>query len=346
MYKKRTKFIASMLVLMLTMTHLSIVGEVIATSLDNQTIATNNENVEFDAYFMEDKQKTHSAKKEVGKENYLYTAITVKNTGYLKNVVVDLESSNYVIADKVEDSKISKIENNKIYFNQIRNGNNAEVQLPIQLLRKDEISVNEFNKESKVKLTATYVDGNGKEKQIEKDVEIKLAWTAEIESLFNMQISKFVPYEVNEQKGLVLQTVVKSNVKDNILPVKENLVEIINNISENEHINKIERMIKIILKKKLGKDETDRILERINDKKKGLYDMLTVLDRIEMNEKKIREQDRKKALKEGMEEGINKTKIEIAKELLKDKIDIDKISKWTKVSKSELEKMQNKKEKY
>ena len=32
--------------------------------------------------------------------------------------------------------------------------------------------------------------------------------------------------------------------------LKENLVEIINNISENEHINKIERMIKIILKKR------------------------------------------------------------------------------------------------
>lgn len=131
----------------------------------------------------------------------------------------------------------------------------------------------------------------------------------------------------------------KCNTKEEL---KENLVEIINNINENEHINKMERMIRIVLNKKLGKDETNSILERINDKKKGLYDMLTVLDRIEMNEKKIREQDRKKALKEGM----NKTKIEIAKELLKDKIDIDKISKWTKISKSELEKMKNKKEEY
>ena len=135
----------------------------------------------------------------------------------------------------------------------------------------------------------------------------------------------------------------KCNTKEEL---KENLVEIINNINEDEHINKMERMIRIVLNKKLGKDETNSILERINDKKKGLYDMLTVLDRIEMNEKKIREQDRKKALKEGMEEGINKTKIEIAKELLKEKIDIDKISKWTKISKNELEKMKNKIEKY
>ena len=63
------------------------------------------------------------------------------------------------------------------------------------------------------------------------------------------------------------------------------------------------------------------MLERINNKKKGLYDMLTVLERIEMNERK-------------------KEKIEIAKEMLKEKIDINKICKCTKLSKKAIEKMQ------
>ena len=142
-------------------------------------------------------------------------------------MVAELENANYVIADKVEDSKVSKVENNKIYFNQIRNGNTAEVKLPIQMLKTETINTQEFNKESKVKLTATYVDGNGKEKQIEKDVAVILAWTAEKEAQLNMQISKFVPYEVDEQKGLLVQTIVKSNVKDNVLPIKENFVEIV-----------------------------------------------------------------------------------------------------------------------
>ena len=226
MYKKRTKFIASMLVLMLTMTHFSIIGEVVATSFDNQTVATNNENVEFDAYFMEEKQKTHLTKIQVGEENYLYATVRVKNTGYLKNIVAELENANYEVISKVEDAKISKIEDNKIYFNQIRNGNTAEVKLPIQILKADTISVNEFNKESKVKLTATYVDGNGKEKQIKKDVAVNLAWTANKEAQITMQVERFVPYEVDEQKGIILQTVVKSNLKDNVLPVKENKVEI------------------------------------------------------------------------------------------------------------------------
>ena len=122
----------------------------------------------------------------------------------------------------------------------------------------------------------------------------------------------------------------KCNTKEEL---KENLIEIIDNIEGDEYLNKIERMVKFIFKKSLSKEETKNMLVRINNKKKGLYDMLTVLDRIEMNE-------RKKALKEGVEKGLNKAKIKIAKEMLKEKIDIDKISKCTEISKSELEKMQ------
>ena len=80
--------------------------------------------------------------------------------------------------------------------------------------------------------------------------------------------------------------------------------------------------------------------------------MLAVLDRIEMEEKKIREKCKtegvrqgiklgiKEGIKTGKKEGISKTKLEIAKEMLKEKIDINKISKCTKLNKSEIEKIQ------
>ena len=41
-----------------------------------------------------------------------------------------------------------------------------------------------------------------------------------------MQASKFVPYDINGSKGLLFQTTVQSSLKDNILPVKENQIEI------------------------------------------------------------------------------------------------------------------------
>lgn len=135
-----------------------------------------------------------------------------------------------------------------------------------------------------------------------------------------IDINKYSNEELLEDNLVITKamSIEKCTTKEEL---KEKLIEIIDNIEGDEYLNKIERIVKFILKKSLTEEETSNMLERINNKKKGLYDMLTVLDRIEMNERK-------------------KEKIEIAKELLKEKIDIDKIAKCTKLSRSKLEKMQ------
>lgn len=226
MYKKRTKIIASILIFMLTITHLNVIGQVFATSIENQSTKTNNENVEFDSYFTNGDKKEHSAIKNIGEENYLNISIKVKNAGYLKNTAVTTENANFEIAENLNNKQITKVEKNKIYFNQIKNGNTVEIALPIQMIHEEKISLEQFYKQNIIKLTATYVDGNGKEKQIEKDITVILAWTKEKQSELNVQIAKFVPYNINENKGIVLQTLVQSYLKDNALPVKENKIEI------------------------------------------------------------------------------------------------------------------------
>jgi len=135
-----------------------------------------------------------------------------------------------------------------------------------------------------------------------------------------IDVNKYSNEELLEDSLVITKamSIEKCNTKEEL---KENLVEIIDNIEGDKYLNKIERMVKFIFKKTLSEEETSNMLERINNKKKGLYDMLTVLERIEINERK-------------------KEKIEIAKEMLKEKIDINKISKCTKLSKSKLEKMQ------
>ena len=134
-----------------------------------------------------------------------------------------------------------------------------------------------------------------------------------------IDVNKYSNEELLEDSLVITKamSIEKCNTKEEL---KENLIEIIDNIEGDEYLNKIERIVKFILKKSLNEEETSNMLERINNKKKGLYDMLTVLDRIEINERK-------------------KEKIEIAKEMLKEKIEIDKISKCTKLSKSKLEKI-------
>ena len=238
MYQKRKKIIASMLIFMLTITHLSIIKEVLATSLESQTIQTNNANVEFDVYFTNGDKKEHSAIKNIGEENYINTLVNVKTAGYLKNAVITADNANFKILETSENKQIAKIENDKIYLNQIKSGNTVEIAIPIEMEQKEEIALEEFSKENALKLTATYVDGNGKEKQIEKEITVKLSWTKEKQAELSMQVSKFVPYDINSNKGVLLQTLVKSYLKDNVLPVKENKIEIevptINNIKPQE----------------------------------------------------------------------------------------------------------------
>ena len=225
MYKKVTKWVASGLVFILMFTYLSTIKEVLATSVEEQNNKTNQANVEFDTYLLENEQKTDFSIKKIGKENYLYTYIKVKETGYLKEAVVEIADANFEMT-KPNEEKVSKVEDNKIYFNQIKNGETVEVAIPIQLLQSEEISLSEFNKQNKVKFTAIYVDENGNEKKVAKNTTVQLAWTAEKQSELNTNIIKFIPYEVNGEKVLILQMLVESYLKDNKLPVKENKIEI------------------------------------------------------------------------------------------------------------------------
>ena len=224
MYKTRTKLLAIVLIFVMMFSYLSIIGEVFASG----TMTTNQTNVEFDTYFKDNETKTKAAIKTIGEKNYLYITIKVNNKGYLKNIVVDLDNPNFKVEDEFTAKEVSKIENNKIYFNQIVKGEAVELAIPIEMITatSEKISLSQIYKENKIKFTGTYVDGDGNEKQAKKDVTVNLAWTAEKYPELNIGVSKFIPYEINGEKYLVLQMNVESYLKDNNLPVKEDKIEI------------------------------------------------------------------------------------------------------------------------
>ena len=224
MYKTRTKLLAIVLIFVMMFSYLGIIGEVFASG----TMTTNQANVEFDTYFRDNETKTKAAIKTIGEKNYLYITIKVNNKGYLKNIVVDLDNPNFKVEDEFTAKEVSKIEDNKIYFNQIVKGEAVELAIPIKMITStsEKISLSQIYKENKIKFTGTYVDGDGNEKQAKKDVTVNLAWTAEKYPELNIGVSKFIPYEINGEKYLVLQMNVESYLKDNNLPVKEDKIEI------------------------------------------------------------------------------------------------------------------------
>lgn len=229
MYKKGNKIIASALVFIMMLAHVSTIGSGIGavfavdSKLKSQNSKTQHQNVEFNTYFEAEEYETS---KNVGEENKVVAQITVKNAGYLKNARVDFVDSNFKISNQIESEKIAKVENNSIILNQINNGEAIKLDIPFTFETKNVISEEQLNKISSAILTGTYIDEKGKECKIRKEIDLNLKWTLETENVLEAQITKYVPYDINGQKGLIMQLDVKSNLKDNVLPIKQNKIEI------------------------------------------------------------------------------------------------------------------------
>ncbi len=127
---------------------------------------------------------------------------------------------------------------------------------------------------------------------------------------------------------------------------KENLIKILNKIAKNcnkeEKEIKMKRIIKYILEPILGEDETSNMLQKFN--KMGGEEIMTAIDYlikdIEEEKRRARIEGMEKGIKrgreKGREEGEKKAMLDISKELLKIGMDVEKISKITGLSKSEI----------
>lgn len=241
MKKLGNKILASMMITIMMLSYVATIGiygmEVYANEnvLETQGVKTNSENVEFDAYFVKENRKTHSVENQIGEENSVYVEINVKNAGYLKNAKIEFTGSientkaNFLVKEPSEEAQqISKVstEENTVKLNQINKNEKVNVAIPIYFDMQDKISLSQFSKENKAKLTATYIDEKGKEKEVNSEITIKLDWNKTSKIALEEQIAKYVPYEINGQKAVILQTVIKSSLLDNSLPVKETNIEI------------------------------------------------------------------------------------------------------------------------
>ena len=232
MSKLFKKIIALIMVIVLMGANLAVLGEfTIANALSNeelneQTSKTNHKNVEFNSYFY---GGTHNQTFDIGSEDAkLYLNVKVNNVGYLENGTVEFQNANFKLKDGIENENIQSIdsENNKIVLNKLNNGSDITIELPIEILNKDNVSLDYFAKEGTTKLTGNYVDGEGKANAIEKEVINKLSWRGTAEAELKVETTKYVPYKINDTYGVMLQTKVNSGVKDSTLPIKNTSVEL------------------------------------------------------------------------------------------------------------------------
>lgn len=232
-----TKLLAAILAFILTFANVILLGmhtqEIFAasTELEMQDTNISNANLEFDAYFMQEGAKLHSKSIDIStNRDTLYLSIKVAE-GYIKNSIVKIENSNFRII-KEEEQNLEYVqsvnpETNEIVLNKIEKGESVILEVPIQMNTDSNFDVQNLEKVSRITLEGTHVNSKAKERTFSKTIEVNTKMTAQnITANLEENVTKYVPYTIGEEKGIVLQTLVKSNIINNVLPVKQTEVQI------------------------------------------------------------------------------------------------------------------------
>lgn len=225
--KLKQKLMAAILTVMMLASYIATLTDAViaaGVSLANQNSQTNHANVEFNSYF---EGEEHSKTFEIGKEAKLYLKLKINHTGYLKNGVVQFLNANFEVnSNNLKHDKIQSGDKDKINLKQINNGEEVIIEVPLTMLEAEKIDKDFFGKVATVRFTGTYMDENGKEKAIEKEISNQLNWTGTLDIELAGEVSKYLPYQVAEEKGVMVQVKVRSGLKNNSLPVETAKLEI------------------------------------------------------------------------------------------------------------------------
>lgn len=247
MQAKISKFIAAVLALVIIFANswsvVSYAAEVFLSEkeLENQNTTSKDGSVDFDVQYTNGK---HSATLNIDEKNTkLNIAVSLKKSGYVKDLVIDFSSSNFEIAqindentnengNATQTTVVKKIqnfdaENKKITFGQITNKEQISEQIYINPIIKEEIDEDNFSKDNKIKLTCTFVDTDAKETKVEKEIVLHTEWTAKnVETELNYETIKYIPYASNEGNKIIVQGKAILNVKNYLLPIKDSKIAI------------------------------------------------------------------------------------------------------------------------
>ncbi len=201
---------------------------VYAANIIEQNDETSEENITFNS----------TIGNEISHEGYEYTAdidstdtnlylnIGVKNTGYLKDISINLENSNYKFDyEKVDEKRIKNITEYSVDLNQINTSETIELAIPIIPTMNEKIAGDELGKDSTVKFKATYINEDNRESTIEKDMTIHLNWTTSQENLVGELTQNVIRY-LNYDGKTMLSLLLSDSIKDSKLPVGSKQIQI------------------------------------------------------------------------------------------------------------------------
>lgn len=220
------KIISMLILVCLLTTDFSILG------IGLKSYAANNtENIEFSAYFIDQNgNKLEKINQEVtNQELKLHLTISVKNEGYF-NGSVKIEDSNFKIKTdkKVENNMIAELQSNSISLKQINAGTNVNIDLPIEVVKAEEIATTMLAKEAILKLEGTYMKASAKAvtTEMEKKITLNIVPSKDVNVELDTNVITNTKTLVGENNKRVVQLFIKSRVANNEYPASKTTINI------------------------------------------------------------------------------------------------------------------------
>ena len=135
------------------------------------------------------------------KELAIHIAVEVKQEGYLKDGKVLIESENGLSFNIQENNVVN---GNVVNLSNVSEGQKIDLVLPITYKEREDIE--NLNKKINCQLFGTYVNNLGEEKEIYENVVLRLIWKINTEYDITSNIEKYIPYNNENGKGIIVQT--------------------------------------------------------------------------------------------------------------------------------------------
>lgn len=221
------KACAIAIVFIMSMADLSLVGSNLI-SLAVNAAETNNQNIEFKAYFANNNKSLETTATTDKQDLKVVFELGVKKDGYLSNAKLELEeNANFIFKTDIKSDYISSIDEKSITFKQINEDDKRTIEVGIEFKYLQEFDLDYLSRTSTINLTGTYVSSKNST-QIKGKAELNLNWTysENIKSTLSTEILTNSTFSENGVNKKVVQFLVTSKIEDNSYPVKDTNIEV------------------------------------------------------------------------------------------------------------------------
>ena len=198
-----------------------MIAGLIETTYAIDLLATQSDNVQFRAYFLNGEEELTEIESSIDTKNLkLKIDVAVKNEGYF-NGQIALENAGFRFTQPTANSYINKIENNTIYLKQLNAEETASIEIGIEYLDEELIAISTLNGVSTVKLIGTYTSSAGNV-EINSGSQVKITWKVpeNTKAEITAEIQANSIYKVEEENKKIVQYLISSKLTNNAYPIK------------------------------------------------------------------------------------------------------------------------------